>query len=411
MRRVVITGMGAVTSCGMGVKPLWKQVLEGRHGFCTITGFDTSDFAVKYAAEISNWDPVAAGLNKKEARRMDRFSQFAMAAANLAMEQAGNFAADLDPFRIGVLVSSGIGGFHSFEEEKEKAMAKGVERVSVFFIPMMIPNMAGGLIAIQHGFKGENYCPVSACASSAHAVGEAFRKIKYGYLDACVTGGAEAAITQFALAGFYNMGALAVGEDPARLSIPFDKERKGFVMGEGAAVLVLEELEHAKRRGAEIVAEVVGYGATDDAYHITGPDPQGLGAAKAMELAMKEAGFDQVDYINAHGTSTEANDKIETLAIKMALGEESARKVAVSSTKGVTGHMLGAAGAVEAILTALALKEGVVPPTAGYQIPDEECDLDYVAEGARKKDIRRALSNSLGFGGHNATIAFQKYQG
>ena len=245
MRRVVITGMGAVTSCGMGVKPLWKQVLEGRHGFCTITGFDTSDFVVKYAAEISNWDPVAAGLNKKEARRMDRFSQFAMAAANLAMEQAGNFAADLDPFRIGVLVSSGIGGFHSFEEEKEKAMAKGVERVSVFFIPMMIPNMAGGLIAIQHGFKGENYCPVSACASSAHAVGEAFRKIKYGYLDACVTGGAEAAITQFALAGFYNMGALAVGEDPARLSIPFDKERKGFVMGEGAAVLVLEELEHA----------------------------------------------------------------------------------------------------------------------------------------------------------------------
>jgi len=403
--------MGAVTSCGMGVEPLWKRVVEGRHGFCAITSFDTSDFAVKYAAEISNWDPAAAGLNKKEARRMDRFSQFAMAAANLAIERAGNFAADLDPFRIGVLVSSGIGGFHSFEEEKEKVMAKGVERVSVFFIPMMIPNMAGGLIAIQHGFQGENYCPVSACASSAHAIGEAFRKIKYGYLDACVTGGAEAAITKFALAGFYNMGALAVGDDPTRLSVPFDKERKGFVMGEGAAVLVLEELEHARRRGAEIVAEVVGYGATDDAYHITGPDPQGLGAAKAMELAMKEAGFDQVDYINAHGTSTEANDKIETLAIKTALGEEAARKVAVSSTKGVTGHMLGAAGAVEAILTALALKEGVIPPTAGYQIPDEECDLDYVAEGARKQDIRRALSNSLGFGGHNATIALQKYQG
>ncbi|HBR07856.1 MAG TPA: beta-ketoacyl-[acyl-carrier-protein] synthase II, partial [Clostridiales bacterium] len=230
-------------------------------------------------------------------------------------------------------------------------------------IPMMIPNMAGGLIAIEHGFKGENYCPVSACASSAHAMGEAFRKIKHGYLDACVTGGAEAAITKFALAGFQNMGALAVGDDPARLSIPFDAERKGFVMGEGAAILVLEDLEHAKARGANIVAEVVGFGATDDAYHITGPDPQGLGGAKAMEFAMEEAGFagDQVDYINAHGTSTDANDRIETLAIKTALGEESARRVAISSTKGVTGHMLGAAGGVEAILTALALREGVVP--------------------------------------------------
>lgn len=411
MKRVVITGMGAITSCGMGVEPLWKQVLEGRHGFRAITSFDTQDFAVKYAAEIPDWDPVAMGLNKKEARRMDRFSQFAMVAANMAVKQAGNFAADLDPFRVGVLVSSGVGGFHSFEEEKQKAMEKGVGRVSVFFIPMMIPNMAGGLIAIEHGFKGENYCPVSACASSAHAIGEAFRKIKHGYLDACITGGAEAAVTQFALAGFHNMGALAVGEDPARLSIPFDKERKGFVMGEGAAILVLEELEHAKKRGADIFAEVVGYGATDDAYHITGPDPQGLGGAKAMELAMQEAGLEQVDYINAHGTSTEANDKIETLAIKTVLGEETARKTAISSTKGVTGHMLGAAGAVEAILTALALRESIIPPTAGYRIPDEECDLDYVTQGARKKDIRRALSNSLGFGGHNATLALQKYEG
>ena len=409
MRRVVITGTGVLTSTGMGVEEFWGNIKSGKHGFRRIKGFDTSDFEVKYAAEIQDWDPIAWGISKKEARRMDPFCQYAAVAANEAIAEAGSFADDLDPFRIGVIVASGIGGYQSTESEHTKFLEKGPNRVSVFYIPMMICNMAGGQIAIDHGYKGENFCPVSACASSAHAVGEAFRKIKYGYLDAAVTGGAEAAITRFSLGGFNNMNTLTRGQDPDRLSIPFDKERGGFVMGEGAGMLVLEEYEHAKARGAKILGEIVGYGATDDAWHITGPDPEGMGSAKAMEFAMNEAGIAPADigYINAHGTSTDANDKCETLAVKAAFGEH-AYKVPVSSTKSMTGHLLGAAGAVEAIITARALAEGILPATAGYKVPDENCDLDYVTEGARKADVRYALSNSLGFGGHNACLAFKR---
>lgn len=414
MRRVVITGMGVVSSTGMGVEDFWNNIKAGKHGFHPIKGFDTEGFDVKYAAEIQDWDPVENGIGKKDARRMDLFVQYSTVAARMAIEDSaknGNsFSDGLDPFKIGVIVGSGIGGFHSIEAEHTKFLEKGDGRISVFFVPMMISNMAGGQIAIDYGFKGENYCPVSACATSSHALGEAFRKIKYGSLDACVTGGTEAAITRFSLGGFNNMGALSRSEDPDRLSIPFDKERNGFVMGDGAAILVLEELENAKKRGATIYAEVVGYGATDDAYHITSPAPDGQGTGKAMEFAVQEAGaaLTDVDYINAHGTSTELNDKFETNAIKATFGDH-AYKLAVSSTKSMTGHMLGAAGAIEAVVCAKALQEGIIPPTAGFKVADEECDLDYVTEGVRKSDINLALSNSLGFGGHNASVAFKKY--
>jgi 3-oxoacyl-[acyl-carrier-protein] synthase II len=409
--RVVITGIGAVTSSGTSAASLWENMKAGRHGFSAITRFDTSDFEVKYAAELHGFKPEEYGIPKKEARRMDLFCQYACAAANMAIEDAGDFAAGLDPFKIGVIVSSGIGGFDTIGEEHAKFFEKGPSRVSVFFIPMMIPNMAGGRIAIDHGYKGDNFCPVSACASSNNAVGEAFRKIKHGYLTAAVAGGAEAAINKLALGGFNNMGALSRAADIDRVSIPFDKERAGFVMGEGSAVLVLEELEHAKARGARIYAEIVGYGPTDDAYHITGPDPSGEGGARAMRLAMEEAGVSSSDnvYINAHGTSTELNDKIETLAVKTAF-EGHAGKIAMSSTKSMTGHLLGAAGAVEAAICAMALKEQIMPPTANYRVYDPECDLDYITEGARKADFSFALSNSLGFGGHNATIAFKRWE-
>jgi 3-oxoacyl-[acyl-carrier-protein] synthase II len=396
----------------MGTGAFWERIKAGKHGFVPIKGFDTAAFDVKFAAEIQDFDPVAYGISKKEARRQDLFTQYAVMAATMATADAGDFAGDLDPYKIGVIVGSGIGGFHSIEEEYGKFLEKGGDRVSVFFIPQMIANMAGGQIAMMHGFKGENFCPVSACASSSHAVGEAFRKIKYGSLDACVTGGAEAAITHFAMAGFNNMGALSRSSDPDRLSIPFDKERSGFVMGDGSAILILEEMEHAKRRGAHIYAEIVGYGATDDAHHITGPDPTGEGPAKSMLFAVEEAGIspEDIDYINAHGTSTPANDRCETMATKLAFGDH-ARKLAISSTKSMTGHLLGAAGAVEALICAKALEEGILPPTAGYKVPDEECDLDYVTEGARPREIRYALSNSLGFGGHNATLCLKKYEG
>ena len=412
MRRVVITGIGAVTACGLSAQTTWERVREGRHGFSRIAVFDPTDFPVRYAAEIKDWDPVSLGLNKKEARRMDRFTQFACVAAGQAVADAGNFAEGLDPFKIGVLCASGVGGFTTFEEDHIKFLEKGPSKVPVFFIPMMIANMAGGRIAIEHGFKGENFCPVSACAAGSNAIGEAFRKIKHGYLDACVAGGAEASLTHFALSGFHNMGALATGDDPERISIPFDAGRSGFVMGEGGAILILEELENAKKRGGHIYAEVVGYGSTDDAFHITGPDPEGTGGARAMAFAIGEAGLapEQVDYINAHGTSTDLNDKIETAAIKAVFGGH-AYKLPVSSTKSVTGHLLGAAGALEAIICAKALEEGVIPPTAGYRDPDPECDLDYVTQGKRTAPIRHAVSNSLGFGGHNASLAFAKYEG
>lgn len=409
MRRVVITGIGAVTPVGKDAPSTWESICAGRHGITKIDRFDTEDLGVSVAALVKDFDPSSI-LDRKEQRRTDPYCQFALYAATEALRDCGSNLKDLDPYRVGVIIGSGIGGMQTFEENHQKFLEKGPGRVSVFFIPMMISNMAAGNISIRTGFKGANFAPVTACASSAHAVGEAFRLIKNGYLDACVAGGAEATVTKFAMAGFNNMGALSRSTDPDRASIPFDKERDGFVMGEGAGVLILEELEHARARGAKIYAEVAGYGATGDAHHITSPAPDGEAAAKAMELAYTEAGLTPggIDYINAHGTSTPVNERYETIAIKKALGD-AAKTVAVSSTKSMTGHMLGAAGAVEAMLTALALRDGILPPTVGYKVPDEECDLDVVPNTARKQDIRAALSNSLGFGGHNAALCLKKY--
>ena len=409
MKRVVITGIGAVTPVGKDAPSTWESICAGRHGITKIDRFGTEDLGVSVAALVKDFDPSSI-LDRKEQRRTDPYCQFALYAATEALRDCGSDLKDLDPYRVGVIIGSGIGGMQTFEENHQKFLEKGPGRVSVFFIPMMISNMAAGNISIRTGFKGANFAPVTACASSAHAVGEAFRLIKNGYLDACVAGGAEATVTKFAMAGFNNMGALSRSTDPDRASIPFDKERDGFVMGEGAGILILEELEHARARGARIYAEVAGYGATGDAHHITSPAPDGEAAAKAMELAYTEAGLTpaDIDYINAHGTSTPVNERYETIAIKKALGD-AAKTVAVSSTKSMTGHMLGAAGAVEAMLTALALRDGILPPTVGYKVPDEECDLDVVPNTARKQDIRAALSNSLGFGGHNAALCLKKY--
>ena len=409
MKRVVITGIGVISPVGNDKNTFWENICSGKHGFSFIDQFDTSDIKVKVCAPVKGFDP-AEYMDKKEARRMDRYCQFAVAASKMAIQDCGSDLKDLDPFKVGVIVGSGIGGLETNENEHTKFIEKGANRVSPFMIPMMIPNMAAGQVSMAFDFKGENFATVTACASGSHAVGEAFRKIKHGYLDACLAGGAEAVITKYAIASFQNMKALSYSEDLDRASIPFDKERDGFIMGEGAGMLVLEEYEHAKARDAHIYAEIVGYGATGDAYHITSPDPEGIGAAKAMEFAMEEAGVraEQVGYINAHGTSTPLNDKYETKAIKVAFGE-SAKNVAVSSTKSMTGHLLGAAGGIESIICALALEDGVLPPTVGFQQPDEDCDLDYVTEGARKADITYALSNSLGFGGHNATLCLKKF--
>lgn len=344
---------------------------------------------------------------------MDPYTQYAVVAARQAVESAGYSLGEEDPYRVGVVVGSGIGGFNTIRAEHAKFLEKGPGRVSVFFVPMMISNMAAGTIAIQHGFKGVNFATVTACSSGAHAIGEAFRAIKHGYIDCAVAGGSEACIDAFSMAGFHNMGALARGEDPDRLSIPFDGERNGFVMAEGAGMLFLEEYTHAQRRGARVFGEITGYGATGDAYHITSPAPSGEGAAKAMELAVQESGLsmEEVGYINAHGTATVLNDQCETKAIKLAFGEH-AKRLAVSSTKSMTGHMLGAAGAVEAIICLKALEDGVIPPTANYRTADPECDLDYVTEGLRKApELRCAISNAFGFGGHNATLCFRKYEG
>lgn len=411
MKRVVITSAGVVSPVGLNTADFWESLKAGRHGFAPITNIDASRLAVKNAAEIKNWDPVAMGLNKKEVRKMDRYTQFAMAAAKELVEHAGDLSG-IDRTRAGVLVGTGIGGFHTITEGHEKFLKTGPERVNVFLIPMMICNMASGQIAIEYGFQGDNFCIVTACATGSHSIGEAFRKIKHGYLDLCIAGGSEGSITEFAVAGFTNMRALTTAEDCDRLSIPFDKERSGFVMGEGAGLVLLEELEHAKARGANILAEIVGYGATDDAHHITAPAPDALCSARAMQNAIDEAGIDptEVGYINAHGTATLMNDKLETLAVKKVFGEH-AYKLAMSSTKSMTGHMLGAAGGVEAVVSALALRDGILPPTANYKVADPECDLDYVTEGARKCQIRYALSNSLGFGGHNASLLFKKYEG
>lgn len=410
-KRVVITGMGAITPVGDELDTIWKAIINGDSGVDYITQFDTTDYAVKIAAEVKDFNPEEY-IDKKEIRRMDRFTQFAIAASTKAIEDAQLVIDDSNAERIGVYVGSGIGGLKTIEDQHTVLMEKGPKRVSPFFIPMLIGNMASGQISIQTGAKGPNYAPVSACATGTHAIGDAFFMIQRGDADVMITGGTEATVTPIAVAGFSSMRALSKrNDDPKRASRPFDKERDGFIIGEGAGVLILESLEHAINRGAKIYAEVVGYGATGDAYHLTAPAPGGEGASRAMEMAIKRANIspEDVDYINAHGTSTQINDNYETMAIKSTF-KEHANKIAISSTKGVTGHLLGAAGAVEGIISSLALKNGIIPPTINYENEDPECDLDYVPNDYRKQDIKIALSNSLGFGGHNASVIFKKYE-
>lgn len=409
MERVVVTGMGAVTPLGNSIPEYWNGLKNGKNGIGKITAFDTEGYKAFVAGEVRNFEPTDF-LEKKEAAHMDRNCHFALAAANEAMAQSGLMESGVDPFRVGAYISSGIGGLHVFEAEHEKLLTKGPRRISPFCIPMLIANMAAAHVSMAHGLKGTSYAPVSACASSTHAIGEAMRAIRHGYLDAAVAGGAEACITPVAVAGFANMHALTGSADPDTACRPFDADRNGFVMGEGAGVLVLESLTHATARGATILAEVAGYGSTSDAYHITSPDPTGEGPARAMRLAMEDGGLkpEEISYINAHGTSTPINDAAETAAIKLALGE-AAYQLKVSSTKSMIGHLLGAAGAVEAIACVKAIEEGILPPTIHLEQPGEGCDLDYVPNRAVTCEVSAALSNSLGFGGHNATIALRRF--
>ena len=407
-RRVVITGLGALTPIGNSAKDFWQGIKEGKCGIDKITKFDTTTFKVKLAAELKDYDPENY-FEKREAKRLDKFSQYAIVASREAWKDSGLDKETENMERVGIIIGSGIGGIETIEIENRKCVEKGPDRVSPMYIPMGILNMATGNVAIDIGAKGESMAMVTACASGTHCIGESFRMIKHGYQDVVLAGGTEAGITPLSIAGFTNIKALTKAEDKKRASIPFDKERSGFVMAEGAGVVVLEEYEHAKARGAKIYAEIVGYGATSDAYHITSPAPGGEGGARAMKLAMEEGNVkpEEITYINAHGTSTHLNDACETQAIKTALGEENARKVMVSSTKGHTGHLLGAAGAVEAIICSKAIQEGFVPATINYKIPDEECDLDVVPNEGRKAEIKYAISNSLGFGGHNSSLLFK----
>ena len=407
-RRVVITGLGAITPLGNNVEEFWKGIKEGKCGIDKITKFDASEFKVKLVAEVKGYNPEDY-FDRREAIRLELFSQYAMIASSEAWKDSGLDKETENMERVGVVVGSGIGGIETIETENKKCNEKGPDRVSPMYIPMGILNMATGNVAIDIGAKGESMAMVTACASGTHCIGESFRMIKHGYQDVVLAGGTEAGITPLSIAGFTNIKALTKAEDKNRASIPFDKERSGFVMGEGAGVVVLEEYEHAKARGAKIYAEIVGYGATSDAYHITSPAPGGEGGARAMKLAMEEANVkpEEITYINAHGTSTHLNDSCETPAIKTALGEENARKVMVSSTKGHTGHLLGAAGAVESIICCKAIEEGFVPATINYKVPDEECDLDIVPNEGRKAEIKYAISNSLGFGGHNSSLLFK----
>lgn len=407
MRRVVVTGMGTITPIGNDVKSFWDSLVSGKNGIGKLTRFDTTDFKVKLAAEVKDFDPTLY-MEKSEIRKSDLFTQYAVASAVQAVSDS-NIIGNVAPERLGVYYGSGIGGLVTISEEIWKLNEKGPRRVSPLFIPMMIANMAAGNIAIRFNAQGPCIPVTTACATGTSAIGESFRAIKYGYADAIITGGAEAAITPIGVAGFTNCMALTTSEDPDTASIPFDKRRSGFVIGEGSGAIVLEEYEHAKTRGAKIYAELKGYGSTCDAYHITAPHPDAVGASRAIIDAIREAGREDEEkiYINAHGTSTQLNDKAETVAIHKAFGENVGR-VLVSSTKSMTGHMLGAAGAVEAIVAIQALRDGIVPPTLGLCEPDPECDLDYVAGVARRADIGLAMSISLGFGGHNACIAFTK---
>ncbi|HIS68129.1 MAG TPA: beta-ketoacyl-ACP synthase II [Candidatus Gallacutalibacter stercoravium] len=407
MRRVVVTGLGVVTPVGNDVPSFWDSLIQGKSGIDFITRFDTTDFKVKVAAEVKNFDPLRY-FEKSDLRKTDLFCQYAVAAAVQAMEDSG-VAGTVDGRRMGVYVGSGIGGMETFVAQCEKLSKGGPRKVSPFFIPMMIANIAAGTIAIRYQAMGPSMSIATACATSTNTVGEAFRAIQHGDADVMIAGGAEATLTPLAVAGFTNCMALSTVNDPKRASIPFDKRRDGFVMGEGAGILVLEEYDHAKARGAKIYAEITGYGNTNDAYHMTAPQPDAIGSAEAIRLAVEEAGALKEGnlYFNAHGTSTPLNDKTETLAIKKVFGER-AYDLLVSSTKSMTGHMLGATGAVEAVASVLALKEGIVPPTVGYEEPDPECDLNYVPNQAVKADLQYAASASLGFGGHNACVVFQK---
>ena len=404
MKRVVITGLGAITPIGNDVDTTWESMKNGVCGIDTITKFDVSTTKAKVAAEVKNFDPTKY-IDKRECRRMDLFCQYALAAAAQAVEDSG-IEGKVEPERFGVYVGSGVGGITTFYEQSVNLYTD--KNISPFFIPMMIGNIAAGNVAIRFKAKGPCLPVVTACSTSTHALGEAFRAIKYGQADAIIAGGAEATITPLAVKGFTSCKALTLSDDPKRASIPFDKERSGFVMGEGAGVLILEEYEHAKARGAKIYAEIVGYGNTCDAHHITAPDPEGVGAARCVRLALEEAGYEGTEelYINAHGTSTSLNDAGETKAFKEVLGER-AYKAHISSTKSMTGHMLGATGAVEAIAATLALKDGIIPPTVNYQVPDPECDLDYTPTKAVQVQADLALSTTFGFGGHNACIALK----
>jgi 3-oxoacyl-[acyl-carrier-protein] synthase II len=411
-RRVVVTGMGAITPVGNDVATTWRSLIEGKSGTAPITKFDASKFPVRFAAEVKGFNALDY-MERKEAKRADQYTQYAIAGARQAMTDANLIERNgMDPDRIGVIIGSGIGGLKSFEEQHDVYRERGVGKISPFFIPMFIADIAAGIVSMMFNAKGPNYATVSACATSAHAIGDAYRTIQYGDADVMITGGAEATVTPMAIGGFANMKALSERNDsPETASRPFDATRDGFVMGEGAGILILEELEHALKRGATIYAEIVGYGATGDAYHLTAPAPDGEGAQRAMKRALKDAGLEPKDiqYINAHGTSTPANDFNETRAIKAVFGEH-AKSVNVSSTKSATGHMLGAAGAVEAIVSAMVVGSGVIPPTINYHTPEPELDLNYTPNTSVKRDVNAVLSNSFGFGGHNTTLAIKRYK-
>ncbi|MEK4199293.1 beta-ketoacyl-ACP synthase II [Cytobacillus sp. FSL K6-0265] len=409
-KRVVVTGLGAVTPVGNNVEQSWSNIKAGKSGVGPLTRLNADEYPAKVAAEVKDFD-IHEYLEKKEARKMDRFTHFAVASSIMAVKDANLTINDENAHRVGVWVGSGIGGMETFENQFETFLNRGYRRVSPFFVPMMIPDMAAGQVSITLGAKGVNSCTVTACATGTNSIGDAFKVIQRGDADVMVTGGAEAPITRMSVAGFCANTALSTNPDPATASRPFDKERDGFVIGEGAGILILEELEHALARGANIYAEIVGYGSTGDAYHITAPAPEGEGGARAMKMALDDAGLtpDQIDYVNAHGTSTDYNDKYETVAVKNVFGEH-AYRLAISSTKSMTGHLLGAAGGVEAIFSILALRDSTLPPTINYKTKDPDCDLDYVPNESREKTIGAVMSNSLGFGGHNATIVFKKYQ-
>lgn len=409
-RRVVVTGMGALTPIGNTAAESWSAAKEGKCGIGPITQYDTSDMIIKIAGEVKNLK-MEEHLSPKESRKMDRYTQLAVIAAKEAFLDSGLDMEKEDSSRCGVVVSSGIGGINTIQTECLKGNQRGFDRISPYFVPMSITNMAAGEIAIRHGFKGYAASVVTACAGGTNAIGDAFRQIRDGYAEVMMAGGAESCIGELPVGGFTSLKALSDSSDPQRASVPFDKERSGFVMGEGAGILVLEEYEHAKARGAKIYGEIVGYGANCDAYHITAPNPEGEGGAACMAQALKDAGIKPTDvaYVNAHGTSTPLNDACETMAIHKTFGEH-AQKLAVSSTKSMTGHLLGATGAVEAIFSILAIKDSFVPPTIHYQVPDEACDLDVVPNVGREMDIPYAISNSLGFGGHNATLVFKKFE-